>query len=66
MISDDAAKYESAFKRNYDLWDNIRYNEAIDELAPRAAACKTEKESAEYLRGWLENRVSFMDTAWHK
>ncbi|MCR5121240.1 MAG: CotH kinase family protein [Ruminococcus sp.] len=66
MISDDAAKYESAFKRNYDLWDNIRYNEAIDELAPRAAACKTEKESAEYLRGWLEKRVSFMDTAWHK
>ncbi len=66
MISDDAAKYESAFKRNYDLWDNIRYNEAYNELAPGAAACKTEKEAAEYLRGWLENRVAFMDSAWHK
>lgn len=66
MISSDSERHEAAFTRNYDKWDNIRHNDAKNELCAGAAACTTQKQAAEYLRSWLEARVSFLDSKWHK
>ena len=66
MIVSDSEKLEPAFTRNYDKWDNIRHNDAINELCAGAAACATQKQAAYYLKDWLESRVSFLDSEWHK
>lgn len=65
MISSEAERYESAFTRNYDKWDNILQNEARNELCAGAAACTTQKQAADYLKNWLESRVSFLNSEWH-
>ena len=65
MISSEAERYESAFARNYDKWDNILQNEARNELCAGAAACTTQKQAADYLKNWLESRVSFLNSEWH-
>lgn len=66
MISSDSEKFQAEFTRNYDRWDNIRQNDARNELCFRAAACATQKQAADYLKSWLEWRVSFLDSEWHK
>ena len=66
MITDDSAKYEAAFKRNYDKWNNIRENAAASEWSKKAAACKDQKQAADFLRSWLESRVEFLNGEWHK
>lgn len=66
MISSESERLEPAFTRNYNKWDNIRHNDAKNELCRRAAACATQKQAAEYLKSWLEARVSFLDSKWHK
>lgn len=66
MIASESEKLEPAFNRNYDKWNNIRQNDAINELCAGAAACTTEKQAADYLKNWLESRVSFLDSEWHK
>ncbi len=66
MIVSEAEKFEPAFTRNYDKWNNIRQNDARNELCAGAAACTNEKQAADYLKGWLESRVSFLDSEWHK
>lgn len=66
MIISDSETFESEFTRNYDKWDNIRRNEAVNELCAGAAACATQKEAAYYLKNWLESRVSFLNFQWHR
>lgn len=66
MILSDSEELEPAFTRNYDRWDNIRRNDAKNELCSRAAACATQKQAADYLKDWLQSRVSFLDSKWHK
>lgn len=66
MISSDSEKFQTEFTRNYDRWDNIRQNDARNELCFRAAACATQKQAADYLKSWLEWRVSFLNSEWHK
>lgn len=66
MIVSDSEKFEPAFTRNYDKWNNIRHNDARSELCAGAAACTTQKQAAYYLKGWLESRVDFLDSVWHK
>ena len=66
MIKDDTANFAAAFDRNYEKWDNIRHNEAGNELCRAAAACKTQAECAEYLASWLTTRVEFLNGQWHK
>lgn len=65
MITSESEKFESAFTRNYDKWDNIRHNEARNELCAGAAVCTDQKQAADYLKSWLESRVSFLDSEWH-
>lgn len=66
MITSDSEKLEPAFTRNYDKWDNIRHNDARNELSAGAAACTTQKYAAEYLERWLKLRVNFLNSEWHK
>ncbi|MCR4647267.1 MAG: CotH kinase family protein [Oscillospiraceae bacterium] len=67
MIRSDAAAYEDAFTRNQDRWGDVKQDPYVrNELCRRSAKCKTEKESAEYLADWLEDRVKFLNDYWHK
>ena len=53
---------EENFKNNYKKWDNIGHNDWVgDELCEESAACKTQKESAEYLKKWLTKRFDNLD-----
>lgn len=65
-IVSETERLEPAFTRNYDRWDNIRNNGAKNELSPAAGACSTQKQAADYLKSWLESRVNFLDSQWHK
>ncbi len=66
MIEADTAQYEDAFDRNYLRWDNILHNEAASELSAGAARCRTQGEAADYLLGWLQTRVEFLNEYWHQ
>ncbi len=64
MIEADTADYADAFARNYERWDNLLHNSASSELSSGAARCKTHAEAAEYLNGWLQTRVEWMNSVW--
>ena len=69
LIENDKAEYKTAFENNYKKWGNIGKklpSGVIDELYTKAFNCKTEEEAADYLHGWLENRVKFLNDYWHK
>lgn len=69
LIENDKVEYKSAFENNYKKWRNIGKklpSGVIDELYTKAFNCKTEEEAADYLHGWLENRVKFLNDYWHK
>ena len=67
MVENDKTELHDAFLRNYDRWDNISNNMAfVNELSPGAAACKTHEMAADYLIDWLNARVEFVNSAWHK
>lgn len=67
LIEDETRDLADAFERNYKVWDNINHNEAFSaELSKESAACKTQKEHAEFLAKWLKARVDFMNGYWHK
>ena len=73
LIENDKAEYKTAFENNYKKWGNIGKKlpsgeevPYIDELHKKAINCKTEEEAADYLHGWLENRVKFLNDYWHK
>jgi len=66
-IEKDTSLYREAFARNYEKWDNLKNNQAfVHELSAGSAACRTHKESAEYLTDWLQKRVDFLNDYWHK
>ncbi len=68
LIENDKTEYKSAFENNYKKWENIGKklpSGVIDELYTKAFNCKTEEEAADYLHGWLENRVKFLNDYWH-
>lgn len=65
-VKDTSSKYEAAFTRNYDRWNNIVHNDAANELCAKAKKCKTEGEAADYLAEWLRIRVEFLNSNWNK
>lgn len=67
MIREDSAKYKDAFTRNYRRWSNMADKSVLDyELNRESFACRNEAESAEQLARWLEKRIDFLNTAWHR
>ncbi|MBR5866808.1 MAG: hypothetical protein IKZ04_02745 [Spirochaetaceae bacterium] len=54
--------YADKFESNYNRWDNIGNNETVGyELCDDASKCKSQKESAVYLKSWLEKRFNNLD-----
>ena len=66
MIEKDSTDLEAVFERNHNRWDTIYNNEDAGEWCAGAAACKSEKEAADYLNSWLKTRVDFLNNYWHK
>ena len=67
LVRNESSQYKDEFKRNYDKWNNIIENDDFAaELSEPAAECKNEAEAAEFLAQWLEKRVEFLNSQWHK
>lgn len=67
MIENEKVNGQEAFERNYDRWNNIINNSAFaNELSSKAAACKTQEEAADFLREWLQSRITFLNRNWHR
>jgi len=62
FINTLATKYEADFVANYAKWGNCGHEEYTgNEQCDESAACKTQKESAEYLVKWLNKRIDGLD-----
>lgn len=67
MIAEDKTKFQAAFTRNYNKWNNIIDNAPfVKELSPLAAACTNQEEAADFLLEWLQSRVEFLNGEWHE
>jgi hypothetical protein len=67
MIAEDKTKFQPAFSRNYNKWNNIIDNAPfVKELSPLAAACTNQEEAADFLLEWLQSRVEFLNGEWHE
>ena len=67
MIESDKEILEEEFEKNYKKWNNnIDKSFFVMELSPTEINTKTEKASAEYLLEWLQSRIEFLNSQWHK
>lgn len=67
MIEHDKTEYRSAFERNYEKWQNLGlYTDFADELVHGSRICQSQEEAADYLSGWLNSRVKFLNDYWHR
>ncbi|MCR4579866.1 MAG: CotH kinase family protein [Treponema sp.] len=58
-------QYEEAFKRNQKRWKNAGQAWRFGtELSKEAAACKSQKQAADFLATWLERRFTGLDQLW--
>ena len=65
QIDEVSTKYTTNFANNYKRWNNIGNNGSIgNELNSKAAACRTQKEAADYLKDWLVKRFQALDSLW--
>ena len=67
MIESDKEVLEQEFEKNYKKWKNNTDKRFFEsELSPTEIKTNTEKASAEYLLDWLQNRIEFLNSQWHK
>ena len=67
LIEEDTKAYKDDFIENYHKWDNIIDKSAFEmELSKRALNCYNHEKAAEYLLEWLQKRVDFLNSQWHK
>lgn len=68
MIDRDCEEWKDAFIQNNKRWKNTLGEETpfANELTYEAKSVKSQKEAADYMKEWLENRVKFLDDFWHK
>ena len=67
MVDSDSEVLSAEFEKNYKKWNNIIDNDYIvDELSTGARKCKNAKECADYLSDWLNKRIAFLNSQWHK
>ena len=65
QIDEVSTKYTTNFANNYARWNNIGNNASVgNELNSKSAACKTQKQSADYLKDWLNKRFNALDGLW--
>ena len=62
FINTVSTKYEADFVANYDKWGNCGHEEKTGwEQCDESAACKTQKQSADYLVTWINRRIEGLD-----
>ena len=67
LINKDSTELEDEFRNNYRKWNNIIMNsDFVNELSEPAKACINEMQAAEFLAQWLQSRVDFLNSQWHK
>ena len=67
MVESDSDVLKEEFEKNYKKWKNNTDKEFfINELSEAEAGTRTEKESAEFLLEWLNSRIDFLNSQWHK
>lgn len=67
MIKTDSKQYMKAFKRNYLLWENLsRTPDFTTDLSKEVAKKPTYNAAVNFLTKWLEARVEFLNSEWHK
>ncbi len=68
MIESDTEVLADEFKKNYAKWRNDAHKpeNVLFELSEPEANNTSQKESAEYLLGWLQTRIEFLNSQWHK
>ena len=67
LIEKDSTELEDEFRKNYQKWNNIIVNtEFVKELSEPAKACMNELQAAEFLTSWLQSRIDFLNSQWHK
>lgn len=64
LINSETESYSAAFDKNYQKWDNIKHNDAANELSWQAKQCRSQRDAAEYLERWLRSRVEFLNSQW--
>lgn len=66
-VRTDSQKYADAFLRDAEKWGiSTKDKDVVSELCRGAAKCKTQSDAAEYLADWLEKRIAFLNSKWHK
>ena len=66
MVESDKEVLEDEFRKNYRKWHNDKAKyEFEQELSDEERECTTEKESAEHLLEWLNNRIDFLNSQWN-
>ena len=67
LIKNDKTTLKNDFEKNYQKWNNIKNNkDFVNELSSPARKCKTQTEAADFLLEWLEKRVEFLNSEFHK
>jgi len=67
LIDSDSTELEDEFRNNYNKWNNILMNsDFVKELSEPANSCINELQAAEFLRSWLQSRIDFLNSQWHK
>ncbi len=67
MIKNDSKRYIDNIKRNYLKWENLgRTPKFTIDLSQEVPAIPTYNAAVNFLKSWLEARVEFLNSQWHK
>lgn len=59
--------YSKAFEQDQERWNHIGNSEDVkNELNEISYSCKTQRQAADYLKGWLTKRFAYLDSIWLK
>ncbi len=64
LIQEQSETYQAYYIKNYERWPNLRNESAWGELNGSAQALTNQKEAADYLYNWLEQRFNYLDKQW--
>lgn len=66
-IDSVSSNYSKAFQRDQERWNHIGNSEDVkNELNEISYSCKTQRQAADYLKGWLTKRFAYLDSIWLK
>ena len=67
LVADDSQQLADEFDKNYSKWKNLTENRPfIDELSEPAKECRSQLDAGAFLIDWLNKRIDFLNSKWHK